>query len=470
MAKELSPRQQINANNNAFDISNFDKDVELWLNGAPVPLSPTETFDIPKPNLSDNKPGKSPIQHHIEQFSRLSTQGRNWLVDEYDRTISPATPEDREIFIAFLNGTLSSQWAILRQLALQRLEGSPYKNALESLDDRASACHFCLQDALAEPIKNAISNSPPMINLGFTANITMFSDNAPSVIGLPFGAVQEMMIAPGEKTAQGPLPENKHIIVQGIAHEVSHSVFNSIPHFFCELKTKLNQRIAAMESDKVSTAKQILIWRHMMPWLNEMVADLSGTAFGSFEYATSARLVFASPFDDKDAPDPDHPITILRPWIHFWLLERLVKDAPEGACQPDPNKAKDDLEAVLDQSVRRFLNKRHQAITDLVIIRIKDVRDELEKFTNAILDEKLDALGGEALYTVLLRLWKDLDRETKHPVSAIALYDWGDEKIKRGPDQFILKQTSPSTMEHSLPITWYNSFLCNQMHLKEFCS
>ena len=257
-------------------------------------------------------PPQTVIHHHVSQFEALS----NWMIDRLDGLFesNPARwPNlDPSTFNSLIVSILSGKWVLLRQVAQQRAPSSPYLEAAKSLDEYADQCYQRLRAVLKQNCGlNGISESSPLVYLGPIARLFLFDEEAPCLISAPFAAANDMD------------EHGRELSRQTIPHEVGHAIFDQIAGMVDELKYIINTSLSGPGSNK----KQDVIRSVILNWLEEMIADMAGTAVGGLSFAESARRLTVMPARMAGVTDAEHPIPLLRVFVHGWVLDQTDTEA-----------------------------------------------------------------------------------------------------------------------------------------------
>lgn len=314
------------------------------------------------------------IRHHIDQFEQLCY----WMVDQLEGSFShkPALwPNlDQSTFKTLIVSVLSGKWILLRQVIQQRSSGSPYLKTLEELDGFADNCYQRLRSVLQskEFAVKGISESSPLVYLGPIARLFLFDEEAPCLISAPFGAAND-------KDEHG-----KELSRQTIPHEVGHAIFEQISGLLDELKFKINANLARTTTSK----KQSLIQSVILNWLEEMLADMTGTALAGRPFAESASQITIMPEKIVGITDGYHPIPLLRSFVHGWVLEQL--DPETGA----------EFNQQLIILTAGYIDRPFESLPAVITVTMKEVKEELLKIVEQVWDCPLDTLHDGSLGAV----------------------------------------------------------------------
>jgi len=363
----------------------------------------------------------SAIQHHVEQFEVLATR---ILVDEIDSLYdSDRWPDlDRSTFKSVIVSLLASNWVVLRQVALQRAPGNPYLNVLQSLDDKSEEDYERLRQALEDVsgLKN-ISNSPPLVYLGPIARLFVFDEKGPCVISTPFGVVNQ----------QNALAQT--LSTQTIPHEVAHAIFEEIPDLLDELKLRISidNRPSAIEPTKKQRAIDSVIFN----WLNEIIADMAGTALEGEAFARSAAIIMTVPEKIIARADQTHPAPLLRPYIHAQVLKKLFSDAAPSFYKS------------LDKSTSKYQNQPYEGLPAFIDVSLEELLTCLVEIVDRIWDTELKTLGGSTLGKVLTAAAHK--KVSKRVIDELP--KWGDPEENQKPEDEVLRLLGPIDLVSPLP-------------------
>ncbi len=329
------------------------------------------------------------------------------------------TPEDKPVFQTTLNGTFIALWARLRQMAAYRLSGSPYYQPLQALDALTADYYFRFRNALPGDLQNQVSASAPMLNVGSDETLRLPAKDAPVLLGVPPGIVQEM-------NGDTPGPS-----VLALPRLVGQAIFEFIPYLLDELKQKISMNFAENPPADPASRKKMLIQKRLLPTLQAIAADLAGTALGKFPFANSAAQQFVNVIPLIDITEDDKPLTILRPWVNYELL-RLFHDDPSF---PEPDKDSfrnelDQLQTMLNQIDSGLMDIRYRTTIDLAYITLQEMKDALIDLTDLLLKTPLDTLKGYSLYQMLVVTW------SSQPGQPGEMPQWGTDTLGSG-DMFV---------------------------------
>ena len=102
----------------------------------------------------------------------------------------------------------------------------------------------------------------------------MFDEQAPCIIYTPFGAANKSDL------------QSEELCRQTIPHEAAHAIFDQISALRDELKFKIGVGLARGGISE----RQKVIHLVMLDWLDEVIADMAGTALVGPDFAKSAIL------------------------------------------------------------------------------------------------------------------------------------------------------------------------------------
>ena len=182
------------------------------------------------------------IAHHINEFVNFKNSAYAALVPNYQKQVGaqPAgqTQEaqsqvlDVEDFRALVIGVLTAHWTLLRQVASQRTGGSPYGADLPKLDELSVRYYHRARNALPESVRPRVKASAPLIHLGNMSIITVFNQNVPLVLSIPYNSV--------DVDDSGMLTEAAEKSRLAIPHETGHAILIQVPELAQELRQLLS--------------------------------------------------------------------------------------------------------------------------------------------------------------------------------------------------------------------------------------
>jgi len=381
-------------------------------------------------------PPDSMIRHHVEQFEQLCTGMFDRVGSLYDQK---RWKLDEPTFDSLVINVLGGKWVLLRQAVIQRTENSPYLKTLNDLDAIAEDCYQRLNTVLRNKCGLLdLSNSSPVSYLGPIARIFLFDEEAPCLISTPFGAANE-----SNELGQ-------ELCRQTIPHEAAHAIFEQIPGLTDELRVKTASALATSKVGK----RLRTIHPVMLNWLDEVIADMAGTALASLDFARSASVIMTMPEKTLGITDETHPIPLLRPFIHLWTLQ---KTSPETAPE---------FEEILNAIVSNDqLDIPFESLPSIVSVSMREVRDELYKLVDLIWKTNLDTLNSHSLGEVFsavaeMKVSKRLAQE---------LPAWGE--LRKGDPEVVFRLIGPSNPSSPLPASpLYLDPICCPLKLQFCCS
>jgi hypothetical protein len=335
-------------------------------------------------------PEDTAIRHHVAQFGQFCEQAYGCLMQAHrDRGWGSA---DQQItFSSLVTGVFTSQWMQLRQVAHQRLRGSPYEQQLKALDQKAASYYHLLRQILPEGIRGHLSLCPPLVYLGRLAELTLFSRRAPTVLTVPFGA---------------PYSEQAALAVP---HEVSHAFCSQIPGLFPELRRRVQDSLTNTQPDQ----QQKVLHEMILGWLAEMVPDSLGAMLAGPAFGESALWISVSPDETVGITDADHPVALIRPYVHLETFRYLYGSSDHIV---------ENLEGRLEEIVGDSLDRRLESGPALTIVSLRTVKDEMIKVMGYLLDSRLDVLKGRSLG----QLMSDGIKSIESVDTDVALPAWGE--------------------------------------------
>lgn len=360
------------------------------------------------------------IRHHVRQFKVFSEKAHDCLMEAYDRGGWRAF-DGRITFRSLVVGTLTAQWMSLRLVAHQRLAGSPYQQFLDDCDRDAAEYFQRLRLTFGEEVRSQLSSSPPLVYLGRLAELVFFTRNGPPVLTLPIGAPYD------------PLSR------LALAHEVGHGVFDQLTGFLPELERRVWDHLQLAQPNR----QQLVLYGMIMGWLNEIVADLVGTALVGPSFAESAVRLTVSPEATVGIADDEHAVPLVRPQIHLEALDYLSDQVSgyEETYGAEITAFKDHFEAVVGV---RF-SRRLESIGALTVVTLDDVRNALVNVLQPVLTSQLDVLGGKSVGQILA--------ECATPaveITSVALPEWG-EISEEECQHFVLNLPQDFSPDHAAP-------------------
>ena len=393
---------------------------------------------------SDALPAGTHIKHHVSQFHDLCEQAIKCLEEEYEKK-GPSEAQDKKLtFRSSVVGALSAQWAALRQAAEQRLPEHPYQARLVELDEKAARYYWRIRQAIPERTREKISKSPPLTYLGRGANLTLIQPGMPSLLGVPFGAIN----------TGNPL--STQLTENTIPHEVAHAVLNQISNFVFDLESKTQQVLRknidgadpANPSSTLPLNQREILHGTFRKWLNEVVADLVGTALAGREFVESAVHVMIAPDEAVTLSEDDHPVAIIRPFIHLEAMRSLSKDG--AALMDDVNRVLKSLKELIERTSGDYVRQLFHPSNNLTVLQLNAVRDELVWIVRQLLTIKLDAFD-DSLEAFLKTCSAPMAEYAKMEVKDLP--QWGAEG-NINCDGLALRLLSPVSTQHSTPFTY----------------
>ena len=260
--------------------------------------------------------------YHIEQFQQYATAAFEVLAgndaeyegtndqDEEGEAETGHYPSERADFRAMVVGVFTSQWLLLREVAMQRVAGSPYRDGLQALDQKAELHYRILRDVIGKLLDQdetePLAVWAPMVYLGESAELTVFNRRIPVMLSIPFGAVSN--------------DETKAIISQlALTHEMFHAILAQVPQVIVEIQRRLTEQFIEHEPSR----RRRLLFKMAVAWTEEIFCDLGGTALSGLAFARSARRIVAGSESSAGMTDETHPPAILRPVIHLLALDAI---------------------------------------------------------------------------------------------------------------------------------------------------
>jgi hypothetical protein len=352
-------------------------------------LADIEDWRVALPEETDTK-------HHVSQFGSLCQQVHDRLVEAYQGG-GWESADDRLVFESMITGVLTAQWALLRQVAHQRLPDNPYQQVLGELDRRAADDYSRLRQAVPKQVRDHLSPSPPLVYLGRLQEPSLFSPKAPSILSVPLGASRD----------------NRAKLA--VSHGVVHAVLKQIPCFVPELGRLATVSFGRPKQDR----QRAILVRTILGWLNQIVEDMIATALAGLDFARNALWINAIPESQAGITDERHPPSFIRPYVHLQALTYLAEERPGPDEELDAEivALANDIETTFGQ----YASRRFESIPALAVMPLSTVRDEMIQVIEQALDAKLKAFAGRSLGEVLI------DCATGSPASEqIPLPGWGE--------------------------------------------
>ena len=395
------------------------------------------------------------LRHHVEQFRNFTTDAYRLLLGEdmVDSTarqtveFHPLSPQeaDREDFREMVAGVFTGQWLLLRNVIVQRVAGSPYRgedenSGIQALDADARRYYQSLYKVLNAKLGDSNNllnwryrNRPlvrfaPLVHLGTGIQLAVFNRRTPLIISVPVGALPDM---PSSAMTRMAIP-----------HEVAHAVFVQVPELIEEMERKARERLDA----KAPPRQRRVLYDMVLNWMEEICADLVGTALAGEPFAESARWIMAGPDLALGVTSRTHPPAIMRPVIHFLALARIEQN----------------VEAPLFEALRKevsasgidtnLLARQFRALPALMYVDLGTVYDALVDVVRDLLDTELTILGGVTLGALLAEIYRT-HREAAHDseVSSEELESWGKISDLEAKEFVIDMPSSPVTPAYVTP-------------------
>lgn len=358
------------------------------------------------------------LRHHLEQFRTFVQHAYFLLIGENlqplpDRDaaalrppeIAPASAAqaEKEDFREMVVGVLTAQWLLLRNVIVQRVQGSPYlgvdaNSGLQALDADARTYYRCLYDVLNTKLernssllnwryrKQPLVKFAPLVHLGNSIQLAVFNRRTPLVISVPVGALPEM--------------PSSDLTRMAIPHEVAHAVFVQVPELIEELGSKVRAKL-----DTTNRSRQSMVLYDMvLNWTEEICADLVGTALAGEQFADSARWIMASSDASLNVSNSTHPPAILRPVIHLLALARIEQKVETVRFDALREGLRTEIGASNTES--SVLARQFKSVPALMFVKLETVYDALTTVVRHLLDAKLKILGGETLGALLAEIYR----------------------------------------------------------------
>lgn len=380
-------------------------------------------------------PSGTTIAHHINEFENFKNGAYDALVPHYreqlgaQRAVTSLEAQSQALdvddFRALVIGVLTAHWSLLRQVASQRTKGSPYSEDLPKLDQLSVEYYHRARNALPETARPRVKASAPLIHLGNMSIITVFNQNVPLVLSIPYNSI--------DADDSGKLTQAAEKTRLAVPHEIGHAILIQVPELAQELRQllisdegKLGHLLA---KEGKLTKRQEILAQTIAGWIDEILADMIGTALAGDEFAISAIWITATSENNVGIADEQHPPSIIRPCVHLKVLEYLqTREArARRAEQIDEFKGVTESgeslqEQYLAKTVGDRLRHQFKSIPALTFMRLEEVKDALNKTVDGLLDTetKLQSLEGGTLGDLLLNCSKKLDPATP----ADELYGW----------------------------------------------
>jgi hypothetical protein len=378
----------------------------------------------------DNLSTDGMIRHHLDQFEQLC----RWMIEQMDTVYDPNRwPDlDKSTFKSLIISVLTGKWVLLRQAIVQRGENSPYLDTLKELDAIADRDYQKLRLTLQELCKlTNLSKSSPLVYLGPLARVFLFDEQAPCLISTPLAAANKNN------------PDGQELCRQTIPHEVAHAIFEQIPGLDSELKFRIGSGLA---TGNISN-RQKALHPVMLNWLEEVVADMTGTALGGADFAKGAIVTLTPPDKTLESTDDAHAIPLLRPYLHIKTLQKIPAYADEAA----------EVLKIIDTLTSTYMGRRFESLPAIISVTMGEVRAEMDRLVDLIWDTSLDALGGHSIGEVL-SMAATLDVSTVLP-RTMNEPAWGKPE-KRG--QLVFRLVGPNSPISPVPRArqYFDPFCC----------
>jgi hypothetical protein len=415
--------------------ASLGKDIERWQN-----IVPEETI----------------IAQHVNEFAKFRRNAYEALLKNNISVAGAAAGSAGEIdvedFRAIVIGVLTAHWTLLRQVAAQRVEGSPYRSSLEELDELAVEYYHRLRDALPGDIRQNVYQGAPIVHLGQIGMLTVFNQNVPLVLSIPYNAID------GNKNAQ----KSQY----AIPHEAGHAILIQVPEILEELRERLSF------NEQASTQRQQILSHMIVGWLEEILADMIGTALAGDNFVVSAIWITATSESHVGQADDIHPPTVIRPFIHLKVLEFLdqyegsnKRAAQIGAIKDRYTASLQDLRhSYVKQTVGDRLSRQFKSFPGLSFITLEQVKQELLKTIEYLLEEetRLESLKGESIGNLLVKCTQPLSGPPNNQHDK-----WGDIP-KEELDQYALPIPVDLSPEFNTPLTVSKGF-CDLLPFLPMC-
>lgn len=364
------------------------------------------------------------VSHHIEQFGTFAEKAKDALLKESEKQDASNQAEALD-FRALVIGVFTAQWFLLRNVAEQRTGGHPYYRGVDELDTLVRANYARLYRVMNPKLKVDKQNRQfptapllpfaPLAYLGNAGELTVFNRRIPLLLSVPLAAlqpIQDATLTPDEhQTALEQMP----LARMAVPHEIAHALFAQIPELIIEIRTALeralqNGEIKSPKSGGELSAREIVIYRSSFEWLEEICADLFGTALGGEAFVNSALRVMFSSEETVGITDKAHPPAIIRPLVHLLALSTL--EAEDKRFEATRNQFDKDIQNASAQgSGEVSLNRRFRSVPALIFVNLETVRYVLNDIVTRILGMELATLGGITLRALLKEIY-ELDAAT----------------------------------------------------------
>lgn len=369
------------------------------------------------------------VRHHIEQFEEFTSRALEALLENRERHAAD-DPTEALDFRAVVIGVFTAQWLLLRNVAQQHIVGSPYREGIAKLDDIVKQYYARLYNTLTPRLKPEQPSRPysetrlltftPLVYLGNAGELTVFNRRVPLMISVPIAAL------PATDGAEGVHEDEVELAQMSIPHETAHAIFAQIPELIDEIRDKLENDLQTGEIKSQTgaelTARETIVYRIALEWVEEICADLFGTALAGETFVRSARWALFSSEETVGITDRTHPPAIIRPLVHLMALSTI---APDGKrFDTTRQRLEDELKIASDQgSGNLSLNRRFRSVPALLFVRLETVSTILTDVVGRILEMELTTLDGITMGALL----KEIHSSEDTSLPETALPQWGDD-------------------------------------------
>ncbi len=340
------------------------------------------------------------IEHHLTQF-RIFVE--DMLENKHQAMINAMVEPDRTKFRLSITNTMKAQWFVLRQTAQQRLPGSPYTEDIDVYEKMAKEYYYRLFFSLPTSIQEKLTSSSPLIYIGRSRGVAIFEQQGmPPIINVPINIIE------GEERSIGAL-----------AHEAGHAVFSRIKGLEKELNDKVRQEFKDRNQDD--------LLNFILGWLDEMVADCTGTALEGLKHAESAIWMTAPLIGCSDMGSETHPPFAVRTYSHLAMLNFMAKKLPGNNYDAHASQLEKKMNIICpDLALYQFVLPQKV----FPIITLADVSVLMTEILEYILNDcKLSILAGKTLGELLINsVSMNRRRALPAPIDwGKAIQDMGDE-------------------------------------------
>ena len=360
--------------------------------------------------------------------------------DEKQSSQTGESDDERLKFELFVIGALTSQWMLLRQVCQQRLPGNPYKEKLQELDRKAVGYYRQVASVFTQE-----KICPPLTYLGRIDELLLFSRDAPLLLSVPFGVMTQPKID------------------AAIAHEIGHAFLALKPTYFSELRNFLVAAFSERKNPQIEKTfetrmmqqdfpvfpsvslepgqQRFVIHKTILGWLGEIVADIVGTMLGGVEFVEQAIWMLASSEDAMQISDAEHPMALLRLYVHLATLQYLREN---GGC-PDFSTVEDEINAMCGM----FLEQRCKSLSDsvLTIVSFEKVKAALLGVVALILTTPFPSLSNASLGEVM-RQARNIPAVCD--INTGELPKWG-EMMPEADEPFVLELADSLRLDYPTP-------------------